>query len=457
MKTASPHRNHSEVFHPCISYVRRATAGTIIALGLVLLPPRRGKAEEFLDSKVLYYQESGNRMKVLAPAFLFQRETEDGWTIKIDGIYNSISGATPTGAPPRRKTTTTTVYTPAPAASHGGDDGEGEGGDDKTATSSVSVGGSSPAKSSASSYSAMTGATPTSSPPSTPSSTSSTSTSSGSDELPTSEVTDHRLGLNIGASKRFGNQTPSIQLSFSTEQDYRSAGISLTDALDFNKKNTTFTLGGAYTSDEITPSNDQEGGSRRTADAILGLTQILSPTTLLTVNVSAGRSEGYMTDPYKVVEMNGILVPEKRPDNKNKTIFYVGLTQFIAPADASLQLEFRHYADSFGINAETLAAAWFQKLSPQFTLSPSLRYYDQTAADFYAVRFSGSPEFYSSDYRVSAMRTLGYGIKLIWSPTHRFSMDIGYERYDMKGTDGETSQEMYPSANLLLLGARVTL
>jgi hypothetical protein len=287
--------------------------------------------------------------------------------------------------------------------------------------------------------------------------TTTTQTTEGTSEVPTADFSDERIGLNLTLSKRLGNHTPSLQLSYSDESDYLSLGVGLLDSVEFNRKNTTVTYGAAYTHDTLEPANGQPNGTKKTIDGMVGLTQVLTSTTLFTVNLSAGRVEGLLTDPYKVVELNGVLVPEKRPDNKTKTIGYLALTQFVTPLNGSVEMSFRHYTDSFGINAETLELAWFQKIGSNFVLSPRVRYYDQAEADFYAVTFSGSPEFYSSDYRVSALEAVSYGLKAIWKPNSRCSVDLEYARYDQKGSDGVTSQDIYPQANIIIAGVRLWL
>ena len=140
---------------------------------------------------------------------------------------------------------------------------------------------------------------------------------------------------------------------------------------------------------------------------------------------------------------------------KDKQILFLSLAQFFTPLNGSADISFRHYNDSFGISAETVTLEWYQKLGEHYILSPMFRYYDQTAADFYAVQFTGTPDYYSSDYRESAMTALGYGLKLIWLPNSRLQCDIAYEHYDQQGNDGVTSQDMYPSADCLILGGRL--
>ncbi|MCX6997766.1 MAG: DUF3570 domain-containing protein, partial [Kiritimatiellaeota bacterium] len=160
---------------------------------------------------------------------------------------------------------------------------------------------------------------------------------------------------------------------------------------------------------------------------------------------------------YKVVELNGRLVPENRPGEKTKQVIYLALTHYFEAADASAEVSYRHYRDSFGINANTWTLSWYQKFGEHFVLRPMVRYYQQGAADFYAVRFSDAPEFYSADYRLSQLRAMGYGLKLIWKPTSNLSFDAALERYEQSGRDGVTSPDAYPSATVVMLGCSVWL
>ncbi len=465
--------------------IKKATAGAVIVFVLTVLPPKRARGEEYMASKILYYAEDKDRIKVFAPTFALQRESLDGWTIKVDGIYNSISGATPTGAPTpitpvaaRRTVYSTRPSTPPPptgGGDGGGDDGgDDDGGDDDKQASErnsfLSVKKSTPA----SKFSALSAATPSNPPPSggggsTPPSSGGTGSSSSTvlpgtpsasaqaGQVPTVDFSDERVGLNIGVSKRIGRHTPGGQLSYSSESDYTSLGLSLQDAVDFNRKNTTLIFGSALTHDMIAPANSTPDQTKDTVDLMLGLTQVLSPSTLLTLNLSVGQVTGFISDPYKVVELNGAITGEKRPDTKDKQIVYLSLDQFIAPLNGTAEISLRHYQDSFGVTAETLTLEWFQKIGDHFILAPLLRYYDQTQADFYAVRFTGNPEFYSSDYRISSFKALGYGVRVIWSPTPRFSMDLGVEQYDQEGSDGITPQVVYPTATAITAGIRIAL
>jgi hypothetical protein len=100
------------------------------------------------------------------------------------------------------------------------------------------------------------------------------------------------------------------------------------------------------------------------------------------------------------------------------------------------------------------------------TLRPGVRFYHQDAANFYHYRLdetaiipvAGPPRphgpFYSSDYRLSAMRTMTYGLKVVWNASDALQFDAAYERYEMRGTDGVTPQSAYCQANIITVGAK---
>lgn len=448
----------------------------MLVLVLYLMPLKKTRAEERLDFKTLFYQDDDDRMQIIAPSFLYEHEASPTLTIKLEGIYNSISGASPTGAPASRKAI---VPIPRPTRLHsnppvsgggsptpGGDDEKDDKDHGDHMLNIAPAGG-------ARTFQFKAGATPVSPPAPTPSpspapSSGSQPASGGSSSAPASQpastsdgkvpmadVEDERVGLTLSLIKRMGTHTPTAQFAFSTERDYTSLGLALTDAVDYNQKNTTLMYGGAYTHDLVNAITMESSETKQTIDLLLGVTQLISPETFFTVNFTLSRADGFMSDPYKVVELNGQIVPENRPDTKDKFIVFAALNHFFRSVEGAAEVSYRWYSDTYEINANTVQLAWFQKLNRQLTLSPSVRFYDQCAASFYSVRFTGDPENYSSDYRISAMQSIGYGLKLIWMVSEKVSVDIAFDRYSLQGTDSVTPEEAYPSANVITSGVRI--
>jgi hypothetical protein len=321
---------------------------------------------------------------------------------------------------------------------------------------------------SANRYYARAGATPVATPTPSPSSSSSsggstTTTSTTTTEydkdgdVPTSDVDDERYGFNLELTKKVGRHTVVLQGAYSEESDYISRGISLRDSIDFNQKNTVLTIGASYANDEIDAPTMLEADTKDSVDVMIGLFQVLNKKTTLTINATAGTTDGYLTDPYKIVQLNGVLVPERRPETKDKQIFFMALNRYIERVNAGAELSYRYYNDSFGIRAHTIGAAWYQKIGSTFIIRPAIRYYMQSEADFYDVLFEGDHEFYSSDYRVSELDTLGYGLKFIWYPLPNVSVDLAVDRYVQGGRDGITADDVYPEALSVMTGLRIWL
>jgi hypothetical protein len=297
----------------------------------------------------------------------------------------------------------------------------------------------------------------------------------GSDQVPLTRITERRKAWNANLAHQFRRTNVAVGVANSRESDYVSTGWSLNTLTDFNQKNTTLLAGVAHTDDEIRVFYQVARAEKRTNDFILGVTQLVSPQAFVTLNLTYGLHRGYLADPYKLVQKNTEIVPgvslpltfaENRPNEREKWIVLLGYNRAFGEARAALDATYRFYHDSYGSDTHTIDIAWFQRLSDTLILRPSFRYYDQSAADFYFYRLDGTSvvpvagpprpngPFYSSDYRLSALRTFTHGMKVIWNPTESLQLDLAFERYDMRGKDGVTPQSAYCRANIITAGAK---
>jgi hypothetical protein len=280
---------------------------------------------------------------------------------------------------------------------------------------------------------------------------------------------DARWAESGGATFSYLGNRFTPQLSYSKESDYESRGAAFNYSADFNEKNTTLNAGWSHDFDRVLPNGFLKGSARtkNADDLLLGVNQLLSPKTVLTVNGSLSYATGYLNDQYKGVlfdnEPQGspdspALEPENRPGHRVRYNGYASLTQAVAPAHGSAELTGRLTHDSYGITSEMVELAWFQKLGKQVVVSPMFRYYHQNQASFYATRFpdfNNAPTYYSADYRLSSLETFGIGLSVNWKIKDWLSLDATYKRYVMRGLDEVTSPTAYPSANIYTLGVRV--
>ncbi len=366
---------------------------------LAWLAPRAARAEESVRYKYQDYQEMGGRISVRVHGAAVEKDFGTATRLKVEGVVDAIAGATPNGQP-------------APA---------------------------------------------------------------GSDEVPLAKLTDRRKAWNAALSHQFTGVNLALGVANSRESDYVSNGASLNALFDFNQKNTTLLAGYATTDDDIRVFYQLDRAKKRTHDVIVGVTQLLDPRTSVTFNLTAGRQRGYLSDPYKLVQKDTEIVPglslpltfaENRPAKRTKVIALAALNRAFPEVKGAADLSYRWYRDTYDTTAHTLEAAWFQHVGEHLIVRPSVRFYDQSAADFYyykldgtaVVPTSGAPRpggpFYSSDYRLSAMQTFTYGVKLICNLSEAWQFDAAFERYDMRGTDRVTPQSAYARANIITVGAR---
>ena len=378
----------------------------------------RLRGEDHLDYRFSYYQEEAGRIRVATQSGLIEAAPADWLSVKAQVVYDAISGASPTG-----------ILVPA-----------GE----KLTLANGGLG----------------------------------------------YLTDIRRAGDVVASLRFGKMTLRPEISYSIERDYESKSIGLSASFDFNQRNTTLTLGVSHDFDEVFPNRPGLGSPhdpafqtgptewrktrapKDTTDILVGVTQVLTPGTLLTANFTVGESHGYLGDPYKFAEFQEMLVDpcdgsitilrfhpdERRPRQRVKEVGFLSLNQNVARMNASVEVSYRLYHDSFDVWSHTASLQWFQKLGRHVILAPLLRVTEQSAASFYAPVFSGVPSdrtYFSSDYRLASLNTVTAGIEATIFAAEWLHLNFSYFRYEMRGNHAGTPADTFPKANIFTAGLRL--
>ena len=359
------------------------------------------RADSSISYKYEDYSEAGGRIAVKTQGGMLEQDLRTDLRVKVEGVIDAIAGATPNGQP-------------APA---------------------------------------------------------------GSNQVVLSHMEDRRTAWSAELSGQLPRNHLTLGIARSHESDYTSTGWSINTLTDFNQKNTTLLAGVAGTDDDVKVFYQVPWVKKRTSDLIVGVTQLLNPRTAVSANLSWGHASGYLSDPYKLVQKNvevapGIFLPntygENRPDSRNKWMVRVSLNQAFPDLHGALEAGYRRYHDTFGTNADTLELTWLQRFGDHFLLQPEVRIYDQGAADFYYYQLdltslvpTGGPPvpqgpFYSSDYRLSALRSYTYGLKAVWKVTSRLQLDLTLAEYAMHGRDGLTPQSAYPRASIVTAGVKLS-
>ncbi|MCJ8321521.1 MAG: DUF3570 domain-containing protein [Colwellia sp.] len=310
---------------------------------------------------------------------------------------------------------------------------------------------------------------------------------------------DTRVQLNAQWTQPISSDyTGSAGIHISKEYDYLSIGINGNLAVDFLQKNTTFSIGASYFQDTFTP----EGGipkpfasmligdssapdwhedfaktrigtedDKTTTDVLLGFTQVINRRMIMQFNYSYSMVDGYLTDPFKILSIvnnEGLAqdyVYENRPEQRIKQSAYL---QSMYHFDTTvLDLSYRYMWDDWDIESHTIDSRLRIPLGTGSYIQPHVRYYQQSAANFYAPYLMQSdfeshrPEFASADYRIGEMTAYTLGLKYGMKVNNGHDLSFRLEYYHQAPTDAGfeapgvlANEELYPTIDAII--AQVT-
>ncbi len=391
-----------------------------------------------IDTAFLYYSEGDGRVSAFEPAIYVGKNIgDDGERVDLRLVIDALTGATPNGA--HASSVAQTFTTPSGNSTYTIKPGENPL-DDTFRDTRVAF---------------------------------------GADwTLPVNRLSRVKLGLNA-----------------STEYDYLSLGVSGSYSRDLNNRNTTLTAGLAFNNETYSPEGDipvafspmrQQGQTNRegsddtktVTDFILGITQVVNRNTLIEVNYSYGISDGYLSDPFKIVTVvdsvtglpdNSALlnvntdalpyVYENRPDSRQRNNLFFRVAHHLA--EDVIHLSYRHFWDDWGIRSNTFDLKYRYEMGRSY-LQPHVRYYMQDAADFYRhnlvqgvdVDASGTVLLteVTSDSRLSKLTTTTFGLKYGYATGNNSELSVRGEVMRQTFDDGNVpAGEATPDLDAVIL------
>ncbi len=329
-----------------------------------------------------------------------------------------------------------------------------------------------------------------------------------------------------------------VGAGLSQENDYQSRFGNLSGRWDFNQKQTSLNLGLSYTNSDInalldhdaTPyiyntsaglanySQIQSGsqinlvggaqvnnrlltGNRQDWATNLSVTQILNKNALVVAGIGFTRNTGYLANPYKAVTTvfvdptqkitspsslltgTSLSLLEKRPQERDQWTGNLSYVQHIDAMDSALHFDYRVFSDDWGITSHTFEFDWVQPVFDTWTVTPLIRYYSQTAADFYTPyvvsfqTYPGKPTYnpktgaitlsqlnpnklpanYSSDQRLSAFGAISGGMTVSKQFAKGITLALGAEYYTHAGSlkMGGGGEGSYADFNYYMVNASV--
>jgi hypothetical protein len=254
-----------------------------------------------------------------------------------------------------------------------------------------------------------------------------------------SGISDRRTELSVGSRYYLENGSFGGNIGYSEEDDYRAVYFGFNTERHYNNDLTTVSAGLSHSSDKVFPTdaalfNRVEEEDKQSTSVFASVSQIINQVSSFQSALSFTEQSGFLSDPYKLRDI--------RPDDKTQIAWSNSYRRFFVSANAAFHVNYRYYHDDFGISSHTSDVSWHQNLGRTFQLVPQLRYYSQSAADFFTnVDDFLSPisEYQSSDYRLSAFGAVSGGISVIadmgsWKATltaERYLANDKYSAYEV--------------------------
>jgi hypothetical protein len=344
-------------------------------------------AEDFVRVNYMQYNESDNRIDVLAPSVEVNKELGVDYTLNVSVVGDSLSGGTP-------------IYV------------------DTSSGASANTGKG-------------------------------TGINVSNIQQKNVEMTEARSNVNIGLTQRLKNRDEiSYGFSKSYESDYDANTFSL-GYLQWadDTKNKSYDFGLSYSANTIlikdctynsgcdTQSGASEKKSSTQLNTEVGMTQIIDKNSLYKVGLFYSTEDGYLSNPYYTVVRNNNgttadIVAEVRPDSR---VGYGFNFKYIRSMSKNLTSHYKYklYTDDWDISSHTFDMQNYYEIS-KYTLGFGLRYYTQSEANFYnkSTSYFTNKKYASHDERLSSFdaTTLRGSVEIKYND--KISYNIGASLYD---------------------------
>ena len=283
-------------------------------------------------------------------------------------------------------------------------------------------------------YDTISGASPTGGYPTSDTTSSASGGSSTTSNVPQVAYHDTRRSGTLSYARKFGANLPSIDLSYSRENDYLSRSAGFSDAWTMAHGRGTLHFGASLSHDVVMPVTNRLDLAKSSDAYAAGWTWIVGERDLLDLSMSLTRLNGYLDDPYKIVPVGDATLPEHRPDSRSRRAVVAKYGHYYDVRGA-LKMTYRYYFDDWGIKAHTIEAIYDQHVGERWIVSPQVRLYTQTAASFFTDKLSAPRTYMSADYRLSPFDNVLGGLTLSYQVRPGLWASVGGTTQSQRGRD----------------------
>ncbi len=243
-------------------------------------------------------------------------------------------------------------------------------------------------------------------------------------------------------------------ISSSTEYDYQSFGGNINFSTKTKNRNGEFSAGVQVYLDqvkliqpiELRPAsqgggdrnNNYGSASRNSSSGNLSYSQIINQKLQVMFLADIVHQTGYLSLPFhRVYFADGSVHQENLPNTRLKIPLGFRANYFLGDKFI-IRTYYRFYTDDWGINSNTASLEIPVKITPFLSISPFYRYYQQSAAKYFAPYqvHTAQDQYYVSNYDLSKFNSnfFGAGIRMappkgVFGIQHLSMLELRYGHY----------------------------
>ena len=202
--------------------------------------------------------------------------------------------------------------------------------------------------------------------------------------------------------------------STSHEPDYVANRVSLDITQEVFGGMTSVALGFTRGDDKVGKKDSPEfSDTARHWQYRVGISQILSPRWIMSLNAEALSDDGYLGSPYRAAQVFGAAVPERNPRTRSARAMMLRLNGDLGSRDA-MHASYRYYTDTWEIKGHTLELGYSRYFQETWLADAYLRYYTQDKASFYSDNAQSETLYVSRNRQLSTFDNAAIGAKVSW-------------------------------------------
>jgi hypothetical protein len=205
--------------------------------------------------------------------------------------------------------------------------------------------------------------------------------------------------------------------------------------------NATISLSGTFGFD-VFDDHDHFGTflgktGRATSSVNVGVSQLLSPTTVVDASYGATYQRGTLRTGWNAVPVESdMLTDEIFPRGRLRHALIAGVAQHIPQTHSTVKARYRFYADDFGLRAHTINATVYQYIVDWLYVRAGYRFHDQNGVDFFTTALAtgfDDTTLRTADSDLAPMHAHEYSLQLVTvrerGPLRKWSASAEFLRY----------------------------